>query len=385
MSHYFTYEPIAQFGRALSSGVNARFTGVQAAFDLLPPPDLIRQGRPTYAPATGTSNALVVALPITATAYVEGLRITTRAASNNTGPATINVDNLGVKQIVRADGTALEAGDILAGQILDLTYDGTQFRLSLAFVNMSAAGIKAKIAEAGDIAIKGLLTVSVEERAVRFTNEGPLGAGAGASNARNHFTQYNAGTAAIATGWIAAAFGRADGNRVVIGQYDGKAVIGAENGNLSGGVDLVLRRDGDRVTVTAGGVVVEGSVACQTPGTTASAANLFHGGGATSQILRSTSSLKYKTDVLDLANDEADKLFGLRPITYRSKAWADDGMKRHWGFIAEEAEAADLGRLVHYGEDGTPDGFQYERVVVGLLNIVKRQEARIAALEARLA
>ena len=32
-----------------------------------------------------------------------------------------------------------------------------------------------------------------------------------------------------------------------------------------------------------------------------------------------------------------------------------------------------------------PDGVQYDRLVVLLLDVVKRQEARIAALEARLA
>jgi hypothetical protein len=68
---------------------------------------------------------------------------------------------------------------------------------------------------------------------VRLTNLGTYGSNA--ANARNHFVQYNSGTATPATGWIAAAFGDASANRVVIGQWGStaQAIIGSHTGSLN--------------------------------------------------------------------------------------------------------------------------------------------------------
>lgn len=85
----------------------------------------------------------------------------------------------------------------------------------------------------------GLLNASgVEVRAARHTNLGPVGSGE--NNARNHFLGYNAGSASVATGWIAAAFGDATAPRPVIGSFSGKAVIGAHNGGLTAWAPITL-------------------------------------------------------------------------------------------------------------------------------------------------
>lgn len=124
-----------------------------------------------------------------------------------------------------------------------------------------------------------------------------------------------------------------------------------------------------------------GAVACSTPGTTAAAANLHHSGVANSDLLRSTSSARYKTAIRPLRDDESAKVLDLEPIAYRSTAKADDGRKLHWGFTAEQvAEVAPW--LVHFDAEGRPDAVQYERVVVGLVGVVKDLSARVAALEA---
>lgn len=65
----------------------------------------------------------------------------------------------------------------------------------------------------------------------RFLNDGVMGV-AGA-NARNHFNQFNVGSDDLTTGWVAAAFGDTTGNRVVIGQGEGAAIIGAHTGGLN--------------------------------------------------------------------------------------------------------------------------------------------------------
>lgn len=120
--------------------------------------------------------------------------------------------------------------------------------------------------------------------------------------------------------------------------------------------------------------------------TTASAANAFLNNASTpaNQLLRSTSSLRYKKDVRDLPAEKSELLWSLRPVVYKSKAEADDQTLDWYGLIAEEVAAVDP-RLVHYTElDGVqvPDGVQYDRLTVLLLAEVKALRERVAALEA---
>lgn len=155
---YFTYSNLSPNTVARAADVNTRFSGVVSGFDLLPDPNLLSEDRITYSDDTGVADAYV-ATPTTAiTAYNAGLRIVLKAANDNTGSSTIDVSGLGAKAIKRSDGSALEAGDILAGQILEMTYDGADFRLAMAFAELSPAGIAAKIAAAGNIVVNGSLT-----------------------------------------------------------------------------------------------------------------------------------------------------------------------------------------------------------------------------------
>ena len=160
MSVYFTYSPLTAATVARAADINSRFNGVSAGFDMLPAPSFISEDRVTYSVDTGTANAHIATPGIPVTAYNAGLRIRLKAANANTGAATVNVSGLGVKNILRSDGTALQSGDIKANQILDLTYDGTNFQLSMAFAEMSAAGVATKISQAGNITVNGSLTAT---------------------------------------------------------------------------------------------------------------------------------------------------------------------------------------------------------------------------------
>jgi hypothetical protein len=131
--------------------------------------------------------------------------------------------------------------------------------------------------------------------------------------------------------------------------------------------------------------------------TTANAANVNV--DATGGMRRSTSSKKYKTDIETLQDSYADALLNCRPVWYRSTCEADCPEHSYWGFIAEEVAVIDP-RLVHwktiditYGESGSvietpcepePEGVAYDRFVPHLLNLVKRQQEQIEAMEARL-
>jgi hypothetical protein len=156
--------------------------------------------------------------------------------------------------------------------------------------------------------------------------------------------------------------------------------------------------------------------------TTASAANAFlnSSGGI---LQRSTSSIRYKTDVESIWTQNADAVLNLRPVWYRSLCEGDNNGWSWYGLIAEEVAEVEP-RLVHWAylpdayeevtrntvdEDGNevldddgnvmpytekvlkadaemvPDGVQYDRLTVLLLDIVKRQNERIETLEAKVA
>jgi uncharacterized protein DUF2793 len=144
--------------------------------------------------------------------------------------------------------------------------------------------------------------------------------------------------------------------------------------------------------------------------TTASAANavLNSGSSPANELLRSTSSARYKSVIEDLEASYAENILKLRPVWYRSACPVDHPGWSWYGLIAEEVAAIEP-RLVCWGyaaEDYelieklvdnkvvveknlksearcVPDGVAYDRVAVLLLSIVKRQEMRIRALEER--
>ena len=147
-------------------------------------------------------------------------------------------------------------------------------------------------------------------------------------------------------------------------------------------------------------------------GTTASAANAFLDNAAdpANRLLRSTSSIRYKTEVEDLETQRADAILGLRPVWYRSLAEADPSEWSYYGLIAEEVakieprlvtwtypedayetvdetievDGEQITRKVKRLKDGVvkiPDGVQYDRLPVMLLSNIQRLEQRIANLE----
>lgn len=129
--------------------------------------------------------------------------------------------------------------------------------------------------------------------------------------------------------------------------------------------------------------------------TTVNAANAYLDG---SYVLSySSSSSRYKKDIETVDSQYSDNVFKLRPVWYRSKTEVDRSDWSWYGLIAEEVAEIDP-RLVHWKydeyveeEDGTskpaenatliPNGVQYDRVAVLLLDVVKKQEQRIAKLE----
>ena len=77
---------------------------------------------------TGTNTLTALGVP-TIQAYTTGAQYTFVAQNNNTGAVTIDIDTLGVKSITKFGATPLNAGDLIAGAVSIIEYDGTRFQL----------------------------------------------------------------------------------------------------------------------------------------------------------------------------------------------------------------------------------------------------------------
>lgn len=82
-----------------------------------------------YGTTINSSNAYSVNLNPAPSALTEGLRVTIKINTTNTGPATINVNGLGAKTIRKGNGNTLVAGNLKASSIYTLVYNGMDFIL----------------------------------------------------------------------------------------------------------------------------------------------------------------------------------------------------------------------------------------------------------------
>ena len=89
--------------------------------------------------ASGSATTYTCALSPTLTTYTAGMVLHWKPDVNSTGvPVTLNVDTLGAVSVKLADGISNPAaGDLVAGQTLEMGYDGTIFRI---LNSRSAAG-----------------------------------------------------------------------------------------------------------------------------------------------------------------------------------------------------------------------------------------------------
>ncbi|MBF8754619.1 phage tail protein [Pseudomonas guariconensis] len=85
--------------------------------------------------AAGTANALALTLKhseATLTAYAAGQRFQFKATASNTGPVTAKIGTLAAVAVKKSEGSGLVdlvGGDIRAGALYDLNFDGTYFQL----------------------------------------------------------------------------------------------------------------------------------------------------------------------------------------------------------------------------------------------------------------
>ena len=103
--------------------------------------DQVQGGAATFISVTGTDTLTGTVVPALS-AYATGNQFSFLVANTNTGAVTINVDGIGSKAITRTGTTALVAGDMVAGQAVEIIYDGTRFQLvnGNSFTNLKVSG-----------------------------------------------------------------------------------------------------------------------------------------------------------------------------------------------------------------------------------------------------
>jgi Collagen triple helix repeat (20 copies) len=106
--------------------------------------------------------------------------------------------------------------------------------------------------------------------------------------------------------------------------------------------------------------------------------------GSAGQIQRSTSSIKYKTQVEDVDPNYSKNIYSMRPVWFRSLCEGDNPKWSHWGLIAEEMAELDP-RLCFFGKDNEPEGVQYDRIIPLMLVEMKLLRDRIQELETKIA
>ncbi|WP_042700694.1 hypothetical protein [Azospirillum sp. B506] len=131
---YFNHDnPESKRTLARAESINAAFEAVAAGFDLLPDDLAMKQGRVTWAIATGGPVVYVVTLPFDPPSYASGLSFRFKVPVANNGPCAINVTGptglLGTKALKRFNGTDTLPNDLVTGSVADVSYDGSKFVL----------------------------------------------------------------------------------------------------------------------------------------------------------------------------------------------------------------------------------------------------------------
>jgi len=88
-----------------------------------------------------------------------------------------------------------------------------------------------------------------------------------------------------------------------------------------------------------------------------------------------SSSRRYKEDIKPM-DKASERLFALKPVTFRAKANMDLGHVKHYGFIAEDVAAVDSD-LVVYNAEGQPETLRFDSINAMLLNEFLKEHRKV--------
>lgn len=405
------------------------------SFRLLDYPSVadVQRSRFQVASSVAGTNTITANLTPALSSYETGTLVRLVAVNANTGAATLNLNGLGAKTIQR-QGTALVGGEFKAGDVLELFYDGTQFQLinvpsaplfvdrtnnrvgigtatPSVLLDVQEAGyptqyIHGFVADGGAPGLvfrksrgatigthtivqngDGLGTISFQgANGSTYTTGAVITASvSGTPGASNDMpTALRFLTTPDGSGTPVEAFRVEPNGSMNVGitgfTSTKLGVYGADSGTSN---YTVIFRNSAATTLFAirndGQMNVGVGAASPYNNTTGSAANAFLGSGG--DLQRSTSSLRYKSDVTNATFGLAE-VMQLRPVTYKG---INDGDKIFAGLIAEEVDAIGLTSFVQYDDQGQPDALAYGNMVSLAFAAIQELDQKVQALEARIA
>ncbi|WP_436871755.1 phage tail protein [Mammaliicoccus sciuri] len=118
--------------------------------------------------------------------------------------------------------------------------------------------------------------------------------------------------------------------------------------------------------------------------TTSGNANVYI--GESGALYRSSSAMKYKTDIKREAPTNYKAILNLPSANWIDKEEKECGIvkQRYYGHIAEDLIEVGLPQFVEYGKDQEVESIMYERLISPLLEVVKDHEQQIKELEEKV-
>jgi hypothetical protein len=95
------------------------------------------------------------------------------------------------------------------------------------------------------------------------------------------------------------------------------------------------------------------------------------------------SSRRFKENIVD-ADIDTDAVLDIQVRKFNYKKSFDETMPKDIGVIAEELEELGLTDFIYYDAEGVPDGVAYEKLALALIPVLKKQQAQIDSVVARL-
>jgi hypothetical protein len=132
--------------------------------------------------------------------------------------------------------------------------------------------------------------------------------------------------------------------------------------------------EAERMRIRSDGNIVMPQVYNNTSGVSA---NLFI--AADGELVRATSSIKYKKDVINY-DKGLDLVQQMRPVYYKGISKMD-GDKQFAGFIAEEINELGLSEFVQFNNDNEVEGLGYGNITALLVNAIKELKAELDTLK----
>lgn len=355
----------------------------------------VQRSRFLLASSVAGTNTITANLSPAPSSYETGMVVTLVAANANTGASTLNLNSLGAKAIQR-QGTALVGNEIKAGDVVQVFYDGTQFQLlNVAPAPLFVDRVNSRVgigttSPAANLHVSGITNMyanvnSAYAAVVRNDNTGGAAYGLIVDGARNNY-----------------AFAVRDylGNYRVVLNSDGTCGIGAVGGNNasitvgSGGTVLLQTGNTSRFQVDSstgykqfynGAIYIDSSAISSGAGTNALKYNTNSG-----FVTWDASSQLVKENIVDNPYG-LDAVLALKPRKY----FRTDDQKEEIGFVADELvhtipEVVSFAKKSWFtkNEEDTelvPSSVAYDRLTSVLCKAIQELNAKVDALEARVA